>query len=268
MNDDLFENLAPKPGEGVDPVELARRDLKKHLPRRFWKDSALSERDGLFHLELDGRPAFTPARKPLAFADRGLAESVRAEWDQIGDYVDPSAMPLTRLINSALDGVAHNMPAVADEIAKYAGSDLLCYRADAPERLVAMQSAQWDPLLAWARERFGVRFHLAEGVMFVEQPADTLANLRDHIGADLSPINLAALHVMTTLMGSVVLALAVQENRLSPEEAWALAHLDEDFQMEVWGQDEEALARRAARWREMEVAARLSRLKSEAGTGS
>ena len=260
MSDDLFENLAPKPGEGVDPVELARRDLKKHLPRRFWKETTLTARVGLYHLELDGRPAFTPARKPLAFADQALAEAVRTEWDQVGEYVDPSVMPLTRLINSALDGVAQEMAAVADEIAKYAGSDLLCYRADAPERLVTMQAAQWDPLLAWARERFGIRFHLAEGVMFIDQPADTIANLRDHIKAETSPINLAALHVMTTLMGSVVLALAVQEGRLSPEEAWALAHLDEDFQMEVWGQDEEALARRAARWRDFDAAARLARL--------
>lgn len=259
MSDDLFENLAPKPGEALDPVELARRDLKKHLPRRFWKEAKLVERDGRHHLELDGRPAFTPARTPLAFADASLAEALRDEWASVGDYLDPSQMPLTRMVNSALDGVANEMDAVADEIAKYAGSDLLCYRAEGPERLVALQTAEWNPLLDWARETYGTRFNLAEGVMFVEQPDGTVAAVRSHVGHVTSAVKLAALHVMTTLTGSVLLALAVQAGRLSPQEAWALAHLDEDFQMEVWGQDEEALARRAARWREMEAAALLAR---------
>lgn len=259
MSDDLFENLAPKPGEAIDPVELARRDLKKHLPRRFWKETKLVERDGRYHLELDGRPAFTPARHPLAFADPALAEMVRAEWEQVGEFLDPSAMPLTRMVNSALDGVANEMDAVADEIAKYAGSDLLCYRAEGPERLIAQQTAEWDPLLQWARDTYGTRFNLAEGVMFVDQPDGTVDAVRAHVSAENSPVRLAALHVMTTLTGSVILALAVKDGHLSPQEAWALAHLDEDFQMEVWGQDEEALARRAARWREMEAAALLAR---------
>jgi chaperone required for assembly of F1-ATPase len=260
MSDDLFENLAPKPGEGIDPVALARRDLKKHLPRRFWKEAQRVERDGLHHLELDGRPAFTPARKPLAFADAALAEALRAEWDAVGEFVDPAQMPLTRMINSALDGVANEMDAVAAEIAKYAGSDCLCYRADGPERLSALQTEQWDPLLEWARDNLGARFNLAQGVMFVDQPDETIEAVRAYVGQQTSPVQLAALHVMTTLTGSVLLALAVQQGRLSPEEAWALAHLDEDFQMEVWGQDDEALARRAARWREMQAAAMLARV--------
>ena len=260
MSDDLFENLAPKPGEAVDPVELARRDLKKHLPRRFWKEAKLAFRDGAHHLELDGRPAFTPSRKPLAFADAGLADALRAEWEGVGEFVDPSQMPLTRIVNSALDGVANEMDAVADEIAKYAGSDLLCYRAGDPARLADLQMAEWNPLLDWARDILGARFNLAEGVMFVEQPQGTVEAVRAHVGRHASALKLAALHVMTTLTGSVLLALAVQAGRLTPEEAWALAHLDEDFQMEVWGQDEEALARRAARWREMEAAALLARV--------
>ena len=168
-------------------------------------------------------------------------------------------MPLTRLVNSALDGVANEMEAVTDEIAKYAGSDLLCYRTGDPARLAALQTAEWDPLIDWAREALGARFNLAEGVMFVDQPDETKARLRSHVGEERSAVKLAALHVMTTLTGSVLLALAVQQGRLTPEEAWALAHLDEDFQMEVWGQDEEALARRAARWREMQAAAMLAR---------
>ena len=260
MSDDLFENLAPQPGEGLDPVELARRDLKKSLPRRFWKEARLRESEGVHHLELDGRPAFTPARKPLAFADAGLAEAIRAEWDGLGEFVDPTQMPLTRLVNSALDGVANEMDAVSDEIATYAGSDLLCYRAGDPARLAELQTAEWDPLVEWARGTLGVRFNLAEGVMFVDQPDGTVETVRAYVGRETSPLKLAALHVMTTLTGSVLLALAVKSGRLAPEEAWALAHLDEDYQMEVWGQDEEALARRAQRWREMEAAALLARI--------
>jgi chaperone required for assembly of F1-ATPase len=171
--------------------------------------------------------------------------------------IDPAGMPLTRLVNTALDGVARRMTEVAEETARYAASDLLCYRAGDPERLVARQAQMWDPVLAWARDTLGAQFVLSEGVIHVEQPEPALRAVRRAVDAFDEPLPLAALATMTSLMGSVLLALAVAHDRLTPAQAWAAAHVDEDFQMEVWGLDEEAEIRRSRRWSDMQAAARL-----------
>jgi len=257
MSDDLSKDLLPSSGEAVDPVALARRDLQKSLPRRFWKDVSIAEGADGFEVLLDGRPLRTPSKDRVLLPTIAAAEIVAAEWRRVGEVVDPHTMPVTRIVNSALDGVAREMQAVAEDLVRYAGSDLLCYRAPDPERLVARQAESWDPLLDWMHERFGARFTLAEGIMFHAQPERAVAAARREIETIDRPISLAALHVMTTLMGSVVLALAVAHERLSPAEAWAAAHLDEDFQMEVWGEDEEALQRRSVRRRDFEAAAML-----------
>jgi chaperone required for assembly of F1-ATPase len=166
-------------------------------------------------------------------------------------------MPLTRLLNSAIDGVAQTMDETRADIARYAGSDLLCYRADAPEALAERQRLAFDPVLAWAAEALGARFNLAAGVIHVAQPPEALAAVRSALDAVDDPAALAALSVITTLTGSALLALAAHRCFLTPAEAWAAAHVDEDFQSERWGVDEEARARRAARWREMEAAAEV-----------
>lgn len=261
---DLQRDLLPGPGEKLDPAELARRDQKKHLPRRFWKETGVAQENGRFALTLDGRRAKTPAKNDLAVPDRALADALAAEWDAQGELIDPSAMPLTRIVNSALDGVARDMSATLDEVAKYAGSDLLFYRAGDPASLVAEQAAAWDPVLDWARERHGARFVLSEGITFATQPEASLAAVRGAletaVGEDASaPLRLAALHVMTTLTGSALLALAVAEGFLDAASAWAAAHVDEDFQMRAWGQDADAMARRERRWLEMQAAATLLR---------
>ncbi len=139
MNDDLFENLSPKPGENIDPIELARRDLKSSLPKRFYKSVSVAAGESGFQILLDGRPVRTPQRSLLAAPDETLALAIAGEWSAQVEYIDPAHMPLTRIVNSALDGVAREMDATAAEIVKYAGSDLLCYRADDPEALVAEQ---------------------------------------------------------------------------------------------------------------------------------
>jgi chaperone required for assembly of F1-ATPase len=257
MNDDLFNDLIPSAREATDPASLARRDLQKSLPRRFWTAVSVRETEGGFEVTLDGRTVRTPAKAPMLLPSIRSAELVAAEWTAIGEVVDPHAMPVTRIVNSALDGVAKEANAVADDLLRYAGTDLLCYRVSDPERLVARQARNWDPLLDWMQERFGARFTLAEGVMFHAQPERTISAVRDEVGRIAGTIPLAALHVMTTLTGSVVLALAVAHERLSAAEAWAAAHLDEDFQMEVWGEDEEALRRRTVRRRDFEAAAAL-----------
>ena len=178
-----------------------------------------------------------------------------AEWERQGETIDPAEMPLTRLMNSAIDGVAHTMAETRADILRYAGSDLLCYRAEEPDTLVARQAHGHDPVLRWAAEQLGASFHVTAGVMHVAQPPAALAAIAGALEAYDDPAALAALSVMTTLSGSALLALAVARGFLTPEAAWLAAHVDEDFEIERWGVDAEAMARREARGREFDAAA-------------
>ncbi|RXF75190.1 ATP12 family chaperone protein, partial [Hansschlegelia zhihuaiae] len=229
------------------------------LPKRFYKEAQVIVTAEGFAIALDGRHARTPARAPLALPTAALAEAVAEEWRAQGEAIDPSTMPLTRLANVAIDGVAQEAEAVAAEIVKYAGSDLVCYRAEGPERLVARQSELWDPVLAFAREELGARFMLAEGVMFVGQPEETLAAVDRATPRD-DPFVLAALSTMTTLTGSALIALGVLRGRFTAAAAWEAAEVDEAWNAELWGADSEAEARRALRWRDMAAAARMAAL--------
>ncbi len=244
--DDLFGR------EPLDPTEAARRNMRPQLRKRFYSQATVGE-GAPFPVLLDGRPVKTPAKNLLAAPVRALAQAIAAEWDAQDARIDPAVMPLTRLANSILDGVAAAPAPVADEIAKYLGSDLLCYRAGTPEGLVAAQARHWDPILAWAREALGARFVLGEGVMFVAQPEHAVAAARAALPAD--PWRLGAAHVITTLTGSALIALAVAQARLDAEQAWDAANVDEDWNMHLWGRDELALQRRAARFAEMQAAA-------------
>lgn len=242
-----------------DPVKAAR-DPARPLPKRFYKEAAIGEAEGGYSILLDGRPVNTPAKRRIIVPSRDLAEALAAEWAGQGEKIDPATMPLTKLVNSALDGVAQQMAEVEAELVNYAGSDLICYRAGEPESLAASQRSAWDPLLAFARDKLGARLTLAEGVMFAAQPEASIAALaaavRAYVGEGPgAPLRLAALHVMTTLTGSLILALAKALNEIDLAAAWAAAHIDEDFQMRAWGEDVEALARRDARFKEMAAAA-------------
>ena len=243
MREDLTKDLLPTHGEAIDPVAMARRDQKKSLPKRFYKEAAAEWREGAFALCLDGRIARTPGRNALAVPTREAGEALAREWAAQGEFIDPATMPLTRIVNSALDGVIREIEGVRAEIVKYAGSDLLCYRADDPETLVAMQKAKWDPPLDWARRELGAELRLASGIAFVEQSPEAIAAIARAVEKARVPLPLAALHVMTTLTGSCVLALAVARGFLSAEAAWEAANVDEDFEMRTWGRDEEAMAR-------------------------
>ena len=252
----------PQPGEAAGPIAMARRDLKKALPRRFFKETAAQERDGKFVLLLDGRVAKTPGGNVLALPTMAAARALEAEWSAVGEIIDPAVMPLTRIVNSAIDGVSGRLDATAAEIVKYAASDLTCYRAAEPEALVLAQGAAWDPVLAFARNKLAAPFICTQGVVFIEQPEAGLTAVRRAIARIAesgvgAPFGLAALHVMTTLTGSALLALAVTYSDLTPIEAWRAAHVDEDFEMRTWGEDAEAMRRRTSRWREMEAAAAL-----------
>ena len=244
-----------------DAISLVRDATKQVLPKRFYKDATVVERDGAFDVQLDGRPVRTPRQRPLSMPTRAAAELVAAEWRAQVDTIDPSTMPLTRLVNAALDGVVDDIPATAAEIVKYAGSDLLCYRASEPPSLQAAQSAAWDPILDWTHDAFGARMALAEGIVFVTQSPAAIAAIRDAVDAiatgEHAALRIAALNVLTTLTGSALLALAIDAQASSPDSAWTAAHVDEDEQMRVWGFDAEALRRRTKRRDEFDAACAL-----------
>jgi chaperone required for assembly of F1-ATPase len=251
-----------QPAEAADPIAMARRDLNKTLRRRFYKEVTVQQRDGTFALLLDGRAAKSPGGNHLALPCLAAARALADEWLAQNETIDPAAMPLTRIVNSAIDGGAYRLGATVDEIARYAWADPVCYRAPEPMTLVEAQAAEWDPILAFEREKLGADFICTEGVVFVEQPEPACAAVKEAIQrianrGPAAPFALAALHVMTTLTGSVLLALAVAHRAHTPAEAWTAAHVDEDFEMRAWGEDAEALRRRARQWREMEAAARL-----------
>jgi chaperone required for assembly of F1-ATPase len=258
-NEDLGSSIFIAPGER-DPLRAVAEGGKPKRLARFYKTVAVAPQGGGFAVLLDGKPLRTPARAPFLLPSEALAQAVAKEWEEQAEFVEPARMPLTRLVNSALDGVAARMTEVEADAAKYAGSDLVCYRAGDPEALVAAQSEAWDPLLAFIRERHGARFSLSEGVIHHAQPQETLEAigrlLHETVGAGAAaPFRLAGIHAMTTLSGSLVVALAVALRHIDADAGFAAAHVDEDHQLRVWGTDDEALARRARRLEEMRAAA-------------
>jgi len=238
-----------------NPMRAAQANMRPEPVKRFYRTVDVREDNGRHALTLDGRDVRTPGRNRLAAVSRPLMLRVGEEWARQGETLDPADMPITKLLNSAIDGVARTMEETRAEIVRYAGSDLLWYRADAPETLAERQRLAFDPILDWAAETLGARFVLVAGLMHVPQPPETLEAIRAAVEAFDDPAALASLSVMTSLTGSAVLALATAYGFLSPAEAWRAAHVDEDFQNELWGVDDEAATRRAARWREMEAAA-------------
>jgi chaperone required for assembly of F1-ATPase len=253
---DIFEDIFAK--EPLDGIEAARRSMRTVRRRRFYDKATVEGEPEGFGILLDGKPVRTPGRRLLAAPTPALAEAMAGEWNSQQDVIDPAAMPLTRLANSIIDGVAQTPQPVADEIAQYLASDLVFYRAEGPQALVERQARHWDPVVAWARDVLGAPFVLAAGIMFIEQPEEAITAARAAIPQD--PWRLGAVSSMTTLTGSALLALAFLRGRLSEEEAWAAAHVDEDWNMEFWGREQRALERRAGRFVEMLAAADVLRL--------
>src|SRR5262245_35852426 len=243
---EIFEN------QQIDPVEAARRPTQPNLRKRFYK-TAHSGKGGA--VLLDGKPVRTPARRALEAPTRDLAEAIAGEWEQQRDVIDPARMPLTRLANAIIDAVSETPRPVVDEIEKYLRSDLVFYRAEAPAGLVEKQARAWDPVLAWARDRFNARFVLAQGVVHVAQPRESVEALRSAIPTE--PWRLGAVSSITTLTGSGLLAVALAHRAFDPGEVWSAAHVDEDWQMAQWGRDELALERRAFREAEFHAAAKV-----------
>ena len=209
------------------------------VAKRFWTDvSVVSTADG-FAIKLDGRPVKTPAKTPLVVPSIEMAESIAAEWRAVDEKIDPEVMPFTRSANAALDKVSTQFTEVAEMLAAYGGSDLLCYRATTPAALVERQEQAWDPILDWAFETFGARLTTTAGIMPIAQGADSIEALSKPL-FDSTPFQLTALHDLVSLSGSLVLALKVTQGNLPPETAWSLSRIDETWQAEQWGVDEEA----------------------------
>lgn len=237
------------------PTKVLGREPRV-VRKRFYKVVTVAPHVGGYTVHLDGRGVRTPAKAPLVVPVAVLAKALADEWRAQASEIVPSTMPLTTLACTAIDAVTTRMPEVAAEIGRYASSDHLCYRADAPAALVALQAAGWDPVLDWASLELGVAFKRTTGLMPVAQ-SPGVADAMVAALLPLAPLQLAAMHVLTSLMGSAVLALAVLRGRLSLDAAWQLAHIDEQWQIARWGTDAEAEARSAQRYRTASAAGRV-----------
>ena len=239
----------------LDPEEAVRRTQRTPLRKRFYKEVGVGEADGSFIVTLDGKPIKTPSGKVVVVPRREIAEAISAEWAAQQETIAPLTMPLTRFANSVVQSVVDCVDLVADDVAKYLGSDLLFYRAGHPEALVAKEAAHWDPIVFWAAQTLGAHFMLAEGILHVRQPDTAIAAAR--AAFPKNPWSIAALHVVTTLTGSALLALALAHGVRDPDQIWAAAHVDEDWNVEKWGIDEEVAHRRAARLVDFRAAAQI-----------
>lgn len=236
--------------------------MAEWAPKRFWQNTDVSAVEGGWTVTLDGRGVKTPAKTPLAVPTEALARAIAAEWQAQEDKVNPATMPFTRMANSALDKVATQHAEVAEMLSAYGDSDLLCYRADGPEGLVDRQNAAWDPLLDWADTALGARLEPRVGVIHAPQDAKVLGDLSQKVAA-LDPFALAAFHDLVSLSGSLVIAFAVAKDHLSAEDAWLCSRVDEAWQEEQWGEDEEASALAAYKKGEFLHAARFYSLSTK-----
>lgn len=240
---ELFDEMAGR--SPLEPQEAARQGMRPPKRKRFYTEAGIGEADGGFTITLDGKPIRAPSGRVVTVPIKGLAEAVAREWQAQGETLDPLTMPLTRFANSVAEAVVDRADLVRDDIAKYLQSDLLFYRAGHPEGLVESEAAHWDPVLDWARDTLGAHFILGEGVMHVSQPETAVAAARAALPCD--PWAVAALHVVTTLTGSALLALALWHGVRDSDQVWAAAHVDEDWNAARWGADDESVARRAAK---------------------
>lgn len=228
-------------------------------PKRFWKMADVVAAEHGFAVALDGRAIRTPAKTAFWVPTEALAQQVAAEWQAQADKVRPETMPFTRMANSALDKVAPQHGAVADMLAAYGGSDLLCYRAEAPRELQELQAEAWDPVLDWARETLHAPLIVTQGVMPVAQDRAALAAFSVLVH-DFTSFQLAAFHDLVAITGSLVLAFAVVRGRLDVDAAFAASRIDEAWQAKLWGTDEEAAESEALKLEALRHAAHFWRL--------
>ncbi len=228
---------------------LSQDRVDRPLPKKFYKLATVTDD---LAIALDGRVVKTPLKSKLVLPGRVLADAIAQEWNAQVGVINPALMPLTKLANTALDRAGPERAYVARQIVEFSGSDLVCYRAEAPQTLVDLQAESWDPVLAKAQLALGARFKVVSGILHVQQEAATLASVEAHV-AGLGAFELTVAHNLTTLTGSALLGLMLVDGAISPDDGWIAAHIDEDFQIAQWGQDFEAVRRRENRRRDYDA---------------
>jgi chaperone required for assembly of F1-ATPase len=255
MRDVLYPEHAPS---DPNPMRRAQNAMARQtLPKRFYKEVQIIDKNNQYAITLDGRSALTPGRKPLALPTLAGARIIAGEWEQQVDVIDPARMHATRISNTAIDSISQRLAEVQADIAGYAGSDLVCYRASNPEGLVRKQNEAWNPVVDWAASSLSARMTLAEGIVHQAQSPEALVAVEKAVGEEAEPIRLAALHVLTTMSGSCLIALMLRAHALAPETAFAASMVDEDWNASLWGRDAEAEVRQARRREEFLAAAAL-----------
>ena len=234
---------------------------KVELPKRFYKEVGVGSVGGGFAVTLDGRSPRTPGQKPVVVPQQALAEAMAGEWAAQGEFIDPKIMPIVRLVNSAIEAGEERLGALRDEIVKYAGNDLLLYRADTPRELVAEQERVWDAALVRIARHFDIGFQPTIGIVHQPQPAPTLERLGQSL-AETSLIEIVALNSLTGITGSGLLSIALREKLMTAEEVWTAAHVDEDYNVRLWGEVDEATERRTKRRLDFDAAIRVLELVS------
>jgi chaperone required for assembly of F1-ATPase len=250
---ELFEEASGQ--SPLDPEETVGQSMRGPQRKRFYTAAGFAAAAQGFAITLDDKPVRTPSRRPLLAPTAELAEAIAAEWAAQKDIINPMTMPLTRLANSVIDAVADRVEAVAQDVARYFESDLIFYRAGHPQALVDREARHWDPVLFWAANSLGAHFILAEGIVHVRQPDQAVAAARAALPTE--PWSIASVHMVTTLTGSALLALALLRGELDADQVWSAAHVDEDWNGEQWGVDGEVAARRAGRLVDFKAAARV-----------
>ncbi len=238
MHKDLTTETADERWE-----RLSRDRIVRPLPKKFYKLAMVNDDLGI---ALDGRSVKTPMKAKLVLPSRALADAIAAEWNAQDEFINPAAMPLTKLANTAIDRAGLERKFVAGQVVEFAGSDMVCYRADAPEKLVELQAKAWDPIVAWTATAMNAKVTFVSGIIHQKQADATLEKIENYV-AGLTNFELTVAHNLTTLTGSALLGLMLTSGAISGEQGWDAAHVEEDFQIATWGEDDEAAARRTFR---------------------
>lgn len=224
--------------------------------KRFWEKATVEVAGDGYQVLLDGRKLRTPVKSELIVPSREMAEAIAAEWQAQEEKIDPMTMPVTRSANAAIDKVGPMHAEVAALVSEYGGTDLLCYRAESPEGLVKRQSEAWDPLLEWAAETLKAPLKTGLGIVHVPQNPAVLQTLAKRV-SDMDNFQLAAFHDLVGMSGSLIIGFAAIHGFLPVPELWRRSRIDEDWQIEQWGEDDEAAATEAGKRAGFEHAARF-----------